>query len=122
MGSGSLECGVAETMRIEITNLKPAQRMAIEDMLATWARLGGLGASRWTAFYADGDGDFRPRVTVNGQPAVQCVLITEEERWPNGSGGEYRIDYDRIAWRLREDAGPRWGGAAVVNLRDPQHG
>ena len=54
-------------LTIEIDNLTEPQALAIEDMLATWSSLGSRGSSRWTAFYADGDGDFRPKILVDGQ-------------------------------------------------------
>lgn len=90
---------------VEIENVTEAQAIAIEDMLATWVNLGGMGSSRWTSFYADGDGDFHPRITVNGKPAAFTALLTRDDRWshrePLGTSG-YRIDYDRIAWKLRD--------------------
>ena len=55
------------SMKIEIDNLTEAQAIALEDMLATWQWLGGNGASRWTAFYADGDGNFQPKITIDGR-------------------------------------------------------
>jgi hypothetical protein len=91
-----------ETIHIEISNLTEAQAIAIEDMLATWAMLGSQGSSRWTSFYADGDGNFRPKVLVNCQKAKQTELLTKEEKW---KGSEYRIDFDKIAWKLREPEG-----------------
>lgn len=54
------------SMIIEITNLTIAQKMAIEDMLSYWILLGSVGSSRWTSFFADGDGNFKPKITVNG--------------------------------------------------------
>ena len=76
--------------------------MALEDMLATWHSLGSQGASRWTAFFADGDGNFHPRITVDGQRPKLCDLLSDSDRW---RGNEYRVDFDTIAWRLRESAG-----------------
>jgi hypothetical protein len=90
------------TVTIEIANLTEAQAVAIEDMLATWAMLGSQGSSRWTAFFADGDGNFRPKVTVNGRKAQQTDLVLPSEKWRNA---EYRMDFDTIAWRLRKPAG-----------------
>lgn len=90
-------------MTIEIDNLTEAQAIAIEDMMATWVVLGDLGGSRWTSFYADGDGNFRPKVNVNGKEAkfASTDLISEEERSEIWKGKEYRIDFDKIAWKLR---------------------
>lgn len=88
------------TMTIEIDNLTDAQVMAIEDMMATWQMLGGMGGSRWTSFYADGDGNFRPKITVDGAKAEFCDLVDRDKAW---EGDEYRIDFDEIAWKLHDD-------------------
>jgi hypothetical protein len=102
-----------EKMVIEIDNLTPAQKLAIEDMLATWVSLGQMGSSRWTAFFADGDGNFHPKVTVDGEDAQPCKLTDREKRWRDAAfatldGGSistdmYMIDFDEIAWALRKD-------------------
>lgn len=90
---------------VEIDNITEAQAIAIEDMLATWAGLGSAGSSRWTAFYADGDGNFQPKITVDGRPALFTELFPAEKFWKGGYRGEYRIDFDAIAWKLRERDG-----------------
>ncbi len=84
-------------MIIEITNLTEAQKIAIEDMMHTWTALGNLGASRWTAFFADGDGDFRPKITIDGENPKSTNIISNDSKW---QGDEYRMDYDAIAWKL----------------------
>ena len=92
------------TLRIEIGGLNEAQAVAIEDMLATWLQLGSLGSSRWTAFFADGDGDFNPTITVNGEKPKLTPWVTREQRWnvPRDTKSRmYWIDYDAIAWGLR---------------------
>jgi len=87
------------TITIEITNLKEAHAIAIEDMLATWQHLGNIGSSRWTAFFADGDGDFRPKIMVNDHKPQVTDLIPRPSLWETG---DYKIDFDNIAYRLRE--------------------
>lgn len=82
---------------IELTLTEP-QAIALEDMLATWNQLGGMGSSRWTAFFADGDGDFQPQATIDGRKPETTTLVKREEVW---QGDNYRIDFDTIAWRLR---------------------
>ncbi len=47
------------TLTITMENLTEAQEIALNDLFATWQQLRNHGSSRWTAFYADGDGDFR---------------------------------------------------------------
>lgn len=90
---------------IEIDNLTEAQAIAIEDMLATWVMLGRTGSSRSTSFYADGDGNFRPKITVDGHEAKTTDLVSNKERWPKGPYGDYAIDFDAISWKLRERDG-----------------
>ena len=91
------------TLDIKIENLTEAQAIAIEDMFQTWVSLGSAGFSRWTCFFADGDGNFRPKITVNGNPPVATTLLRDDQKW---QGDEYRIDLDTIAWLLRKDHKP----------------
>mgnify|MGYP000858997142 FL=1 len=86
-------------MLIEIENLTEAQKIALEDMFATMVNLGNIGASRWVCFYSDGDGNFRPKIIVDGKKPEFTKLLTKEDRWKND---EYRIDFDKIAWLLRD--------------------
>lgn len=84
---------------IQITlDLTAAQALAVESLLATWNKLAGQGSSRWTAFYADGDGNFHPNATFAGHRPEHTTLVAEESFWV---GNEYRIDFDPIAWSLR---------------------
>ena len=101
---------------IEIDNLTEAQEIALNDLFATWQGLGGIGSSRWTAFFADGDGDFRPKIKINGlDPKLTDLLEKRQELcWGRDNdiaiayarGGSYKIDYDWIGWALqaKEDA------------------
>jgi hypothetical protein len=102
-----------EKMVIEIDNLTKAQKLAIEDLLATWSNLGKAGSSRWTAFFADGDGNFHPKVTVDGHTAEPCKLTPRSERWKETafttndgniiSTDFYMVDFDEIAMALRKE-------------------
>lgn len=85
---------------ILIKNLSIQQSMALEDMLATWQQLGSAGCSRWTSFFADGDGDFRPIISYNGHAPHKTDLLKEEDTW---RGNEYRIDFDSIGWKLHDN-------------------
>ena len=88
------------TINIKIKNVTVAQAMAIESLLNTWQRLGGLGSSRWTSFFADGDGNFRPEIEFNGRKAQHTHMLGAEEVW---EGTSYKIDFDKIAWKLYDD-------------------
>ena len=98
------------TLTVVIENVTEAQEIALNDLFATWQQLGSWGSSRWTAFFADGDGDFRPKITVNGEKAKFTDLIDRKVMWsPDkvvagrySDGGSYFIDYDWIGWKLQE--------------------
>jgi hypothetical protein len=82
---------------IEIDNLTEAQEIALNDLFFTWQQLGSWGSSRWTAFFADGDGDFRPKITINGEKPKATDLVDRDDFWYDD---EYRIDFDSIGWAL----------------------
>jgi hypothetical protein len=97
------------TLTVTIENVTEAQEIALNDLFATWQMLGGLGSSRWTAFYADGDGDFRPKITVNGEKAKFTDLLDRKQMWNPDSivaasfeRDAYKIDFDWIGWKLQE--------------------
>lgn len=87
------------SVNIKISNLTLAQSIAIEDFLATWQSLGSLGSSRWTSFFADGDGNFRPKILYNGVKPRHTSILTKDEIWEHS---DYKIDFDTIAWKLRD--------------------
>jgi hypothetical protein len=89
---------------VEIDNLTEAQEIALNDLFATWQQLGSWGSSRETTFYADGDGDFHPKITVNGEAAKFTSLLPRDKMWAKGDSGDYRIDFDWIGWKLQEKA------------------
>lgn len=97
---------------IEIDNLTEPQRLAIEDILSMWQHLGCIGSSRWTAFFADGDGNFRPKITINGRKPERCKLTDRKKRWKTlwyedqyGQHPQemYLLDFDELAWAMHED-------------------
>ena len=77
-----------------------AQEIALKSMFQYWNSLSNVGSSRYVAFFVDGDGNFHPRVTVDGEkPEVEEELrklsITEDE------DGHRKYDFDSVAWHLR---------------------
>lgn len=99
------------TLNVMIENVTESQEIALNDLFATWRELGSVGASRWTAFYADGDGDFRPKITINGEKPKFTELIDRSIFWSSDrvvaetfwdGGRAYKIDYDWISGKLQE--------------------
>ena len=91
-------------MIIEIKGLSEADELAVKDMLAMWVSLGSQGASRWTAFFADGDGAFHPEITVDGQApeGYRGSAGTWVNISPSPTTHMYMIDPDAIAVDLRK--------------------
>ena len=85
---------------VKICNITLSQSIALEDLFATWQGLGGNGSSRWTSFYADGDGNFHPKIFYNGNKPRNTKLMDIDSKW---RGSEYRMDFDSIGWRLRNN-------------------
>ena len=107
-----MACAERIKITIEIDNLTEPQALAIEDLMAMWQHLGGVGGSRWTAFYADGDGNFRPKITVDGRRPVTCELTDSKKRWKSlweedqyGQHPQdiYMLDFDSIAWAMHKE-------------------
>lgn len=95
----------ARKITIEIDNLTEAQVIALEDMLYTWQAMGNAGCSRWTAFYADGDGNFRPKIKIDGRDPKPTDFVKKEQKWRKDDDkieADYTIDFDWIAWKLRD--------------------
>lgn len=82
------------------------QALALQLMLETWNRLGSIGSSRYVAFYADGDGNFQPKATIEHpwptltdemrKTAVAKLAVVDSRAME-----AYFIDFDPIAWMLR---------------------
>ena len=99
------------TLTVVIENVTESQEIALNDLFATWQSLGSMGSSRWTAFFADGDGDFRPKITVNGEKAKFTDLLDRKLMWKSDDivassfargNDAYKIDFDWIGWKLQE--------------------
>jgi hypothetical protein len=86
-------------VHVKIKNVTAAQAIAIESFLSMWEILGGLGGSRWTSFFSDGDGNFRPKVEFNGRKAKHTEMLDKNQLW---EGSQYKIDFDSIAWILMD--------------------
>ena len=89
---------------VEIDNITEAQAIALEDMFAKMVTLGNIGGSRWVAFFSDGDGNFRPKIKVNGNDAKDTDIIDTKKLWkPMNDSDVYKMDFDSIAWALDDE-------------------
>jgi len=86
------------SLKIKIDNLTLGQAIAIEDMLSIWVILNKAGGSDWVAFYADGGGDFHPKISVNNKrPKTTELGGGSKSRWRKVCGLKgYFINYNLI--------------------------
>lgn len=55
------------TLVVEISNLDASQAQMLKNLLYAMDLAGSLGCSREFSCYVDGDGSFRPKVTIDGE-------------------------------------------------------
>lgn len=90
-------------LEITLDKLTHAQALAVEEMFATWQTLSSQGSSRMVGFLVDGDGNFHPEITINGQqPSHEPLAVVMEPNFFKERDGRIDIDFDAIAWKLRE--------------------
>jgi len=76
---------------VEIDNIDYAQKEALESLFFQMQNLGNLGGSRWVCFYADGDGNFHPKITIEGKEVRHTNKLSIDALWKTS---DYKIDYD----------------------------
>jgi hypothetical protein len=100
-----------QKMVITLENVAPADAIALKKMFEYMHSLGNVGSSRWCSFYADGDGSFNPKVSIEYPielPEVKeidgVVKYNKETKKLDGSpihsDGDFAIDSDAIAWKI----------------------
>jgi hypothetical protein len=103
-----------QKMTITLENVDQAQAIALKKMFKYMEYLGNIGSSRLCSFYADGDGDFRPKVSFEYPEELPDVheisgIITSSmiqdakangKRILNSFDGDFAIDFDTIAGKI----------------------
>ena len=93
-------------------NVNKSQALSLMAMFRTWNSLGGMGSSRWTAFFADGDGDFHPNCQMITEPFIRLtdemfkfapVKPKDKKDFTVSFSEHFAFDHDKIAWKLRDD-------------------
>jgi len=96
-----------EKLNISIENINKEHKKAIEIFFEVMQNLGDIGGSQWLSFYSDGDGNFRPKITLNGKNAEDIKEdIDLKQFWTNEG---FEIDFDSLYGQLKD---------ASVRLRD----
>ncbi len=76
------------SLNIRIGNLDDSQATELIRMLWLINHLGRIGASRWLALYADGDGAFRPYISINGVSVSELAEQNPTGEWENWREGK----------------------------------
>lgn len=120
----------AHKMVITLENVLPADAIALKKMFEYMETLGHMGSSRMCSFYADGDGSFHPKITIDYPielPEVEeidgIVKWNEKEKRLEGGRvgvhqGDFCIDSDSIAWKIYHDPEPE----GYVREKNPLEG
>ncbi len=89
------------TIKLRVTE---AQALALQAMFEYMTYLGGVGASRYVAFMADGDGNFQPKADCTfDQPVRPLTDELREKAVVKDEHGHRKYDFDGIAWALRDN-------------------
>lgn len=101
-----------QKLTVTFENVDQAQAIALKQMFEYMQYLGNVGSSRTVSFFSDGDGNFRPKVTVDypeelpklKNPAMGIVKWNPDtkklEGCPVSYEGDFMIDFDNIAWEI----------------------
>ncbi len=90
-----------EKMRLEIIidNLTKPQLLALYQFFQNWKPLCSSGASRAISYFVDGDGNLHPDISM----CIPDEITLDELQLAKDCYGEkLDIDFDDIAWKLRE--------------------
>jgi hypothetical protein len=88
------------TVTMEVT---VPQALTLKAMFEYWNRLGRIGASRYVAFYCDGDGNFRPECLVSTDRAVPGLTdAIRKKSVVDDHDGDRKYDFDPVAWLLHD--------------------
>jgi hypothetical protein len=89
------------TVTIDVTE---SQALAMQSMFEYMEHLGNAGGSRKVAFYADGDGNFKPHPTISYDKPLAHELTDEMRKLAvvEDMDGDRVYDFDPIGWKLRD--------------------
>lgn len=90
-------------LTIILDHISVPQAIAFKKFFEFMQTTGQVGSSRWAAYFADGDGDFKPKIVAfyhdktlaESEKKMQIIEHIKDEE-------VIGIDYDSIAWELRE--------------------
>lgn len=88
-----------------------AQAIALHAAANKMAYLAGIGSSRYVAFFADGDGNFRPLVNCDIDPDPYEGMTDDQRQTLRAKalvkhdGTTHYFDFDPVAWAMREQGG-----------------
>jgi len=100
-----------QKLTVTFENVDQAQAIALKKAFKYMELLGQVGSSRMVSIYSDGDGNFRPKVTIDYPeelPEMDPKMgiskwdpdKKELDRKVVNYEGDFSIDNDEIAWKI----------------------
>jgi hypothetical protein len=94
-------------LTLNFKGLTEAQAITLVKMAKIMEYCGQIGASRTVSFFADGDGDFCPKVDYTTSDPLRFtekkLVLDLEIMQAMENGSNFKLDYDDTAWQLDHD-------------------
>ena len=106
-------------LTVKFKGVTEAQAVALRSMFKYWEHLGGVGSSRRVAFFCDGDGNFRPKVSFESSEDILPSMIKELDELAvvEDDNGHRLYDFDSIAWKIEEDPDDHYAKLRILANR-----
>jgi hypothetical protein len=103
-GKRKMSDKIEMTIKLQVTE---AQALTLQAMFEYMNELGSVGASRYVAFYADGDGDFQPKAECTySEPVRPLTDDMKKIAVVEDNHGHRKYDFDNMGWYIAgEDGG-----------------
>lgn len=115
-------------MKLTLTfdEISEAQAITLVKMAKIMEYCGNIGTSRNVTFFADGDGDFRPKVSYESDGELgfeKKPLEIDLNIWETmDKHSDFRLDYDSVAWQIGDtDCNLTKDGQEKYNILSLKH-
>ena len=93
-------------LNLSFKGITKAQAITLVKMAKIMEWCGRVGTSRNVTFFADGDGNFRPKVSYEASKDISYTekLAMDLEIWEaQDEHKDFKLDFDSVAWQVDHD-------------------
>lgn len=93
-------------LNLSFKGITKAQAITLVKMAKIMEWCGRVGTSRNVTFFADGDGNFRPKVSYEASKDISYTekLAMDLEIWEaQDDHKDFKLDFDSVAWQVDND-------------------